>query len=275
MNFKDYSVYYNGGESYKYCEENQMSSLRWVPLAIDHDKKEINANDYPFVCREFLSDYIFWANANATGEMYGWSKESYPEVNLDYTSHLALCVTNYDEVAVLRELCDAELDLDLPALRDPDTWSDDEEEEVEWVGIIEVPEYARKSPLGMLLWTLGIRGHVENRKITPDAYGFGIPEALRPGNNMSIIAELDTKLVSKLYKFRKNYLWEIDDAEYSIGMQTHEYFSPCTLLEIFTNSKAAIARQIAYLHQEEDDWGDPMHNYQARQVELAYDCLKK
>lgn len=272
MTIKDYKFQYLASMDYPYNEETQSSNMRWCPVEVDHAGKNIWAKRYPFQCREFLSDLVFWW-AGHGGSMYGMELRPAELSDLDH-SYMGLMTDCDEEAAVLRELSEYEVDtskVGMPAL-DGIGWGEDEVY-IKYCFVIRIPKYARTSPLGMLLWSMGIRGHVENKEITPDEYGFGIPEPLGRGNNADILDDMykgdGCDLLTKLWARKRTFLWDVpsaDDEEMFIGECTHEMFSPVTL---FSNLSSATRFERFIDMAESDEWGE--HYYQVDQLKLLRD----
>ncbi len=272
-------ITYTGDDTYNYAEETQYASVKYMPVRTKGEDMELFK--YPFFCREFMSDIQFWQETGCDGSMYGMNFHGDERGDYIYGQYLALTTCDPGEVPILKEMCEQDITAEV-AHQLPD-WTcsdgcDDGDEFYRYVGLIRIPDYAVSSPLGMSLWVLGLRGHVENKEITEDAYGFGIPMSQVCGNNEEIFECLGHDLLSflpVLYKFRKKYLWDIErDGDYMVGECTHEAFSPVTLMSPLTSPRR-LERQLEHLAEAEDEgWGAP-ETYQYEQLVLLAELYKE
>jgi hypothetical protein len=244
MDISNYNFMYNGPEKNHYCEVDQITHMRWLPVRVDHANKEVHADVYPFQCREFLADWVFFGHTGCGGEIYGMSFDEMEWFeDQDYTTHILVLTPDPKEVDTLKHLSTPVTTLDLPELGSYDDWyevenyEEDSLPQAEYIGIVEVPDYAQASPLGMLLWTMGLRWRVEN-KYTGDEYDdrpFGLPPSEKAnGLAGDFLAVAGDQNVAKLYEKKDELLWRIDTdlEEMYISDVTHEGFSPVSVFKI-------------------------------------------
>lgn len=247
--------------SVDYIETSQTSGLRYFPCWINHDTQEIDLPVASFKCREFLNDWLFHVHARAEGGIYRLELDSdtyrfNPWVGDEYL--LVYSTLALEHIYIL-EIADAVVDLSHVTT----------EVGVEKGGLIPIPEWARRSPLGMSIWSLALRGDIESCGKKPKHLGV-IPEPFEESPNDGIMRQLSgvsqKDCVAALSTTHTNHLWEIDDTvEVRIGLTTHESFSVvnCTngpTDDCLESAYRMTQRQIESLYDLEEEWDDDYYD---------------
>lgn len=220
VNYNEYTVSQEWEDACP-CEETQFSSVKWVPLVVNHKDKVLHAPIYPFKCREFYADWQWHCIAGACGEVYDLEFQTkYANVGKAGLTFLGAYSPREAEQEVLSQYTDVVLEMGSDKLF-----------------VIPVPEQWWDAPLAISLWIAGIRSNVERKEYAPDPnnrFGFHV-EPVK--NTKSIVENMHPNLPMGLLcqVLEEDVLFRIqpgtaDELEYgTLNYTTHEGMSPCNL----------------------------------------------
>lgn len=222
-----------------YDEVDQSSDLRWVPALVDWTKETITFNFKPMQCREFLADLQFCELGGLEGEVYG--ADFVIPSSGTYLDVLMVMSRESHEQDTLKKLGGY---LVPSPIEFPYDASDTVREKCPGLWAFEIPEWARCSPLGLSLWTFGLRACVETGSLPREDSLFGFSPAVleeASGNCAKIWEQLApyTDILTILNEKRDLFVSVVDILseveKYEVDYDTHEHLSPVNLLYPFSN----------------------------------------